>query len=130
MLTIETERRVSKFFSILLNYELLSQKAKNELLSNELFNPYQCFKAIDKNNKNLRRVGNHYSFFQVGNISMEEDIDNKTIVRFEMINTKSKNEYFSKEFSIDTALIQKFTEILNLYLKLLGLETTSQSSQQ
>lgn len=86
--------------------------------------------AIDKNNKNLRRVGNHYSFFQVGNISMEEDIDNKTIVRFEMINTKSKNEYFSKEFSIDTALIQKFTEILNLYLKLLGLETTSQSSQQ
>lgn len=86
--------------------------------------------AIDKNNKNLRRVGNHYSFFQVGNISMEEDIDNKTIVRFEMINTKSKNEYFSKEFSIDTALIQKFTEILNLYFKLLGLETTSQSSQQ
>lgn len=86
--------------------------------------------AIDKNNKNLRRVGNHYSFFQVGNISMEEDIDNKTIVRFEMINTKSKNEYFSKEFSIDTSLIQKFTEILNLYFKLLGLETTSQSSQQ
>ena len=86
--------------------------------------------AIDKNNKNLRRVGNHYSFFQVGNISMEEDIDNKTIVRFEMINTKSKNEYFSKEFSIDTALIQKFTEILNLYFKLLGLETTSQSSHQ
>ena len=86
--------------------------------------------AIDKNNKNLRRVGNHYSFFQVGNISMEEDIDNKTIVRFEMINTKSKNEYFSKEFSIDTALIQKFTEILNLYFKLRGLETTSQSSQQ
>lgn len=51
MLTIETERRVSKFFSTLLNYELLSQKAKNELISNELFNPYQCFKAIDKNNK-------------------------------------------------------------------------------
>lgn len=51
MLTIETERRVSKFFSTLLKYELLSQKSKNELISNESFNPYQCFKAIDKNNK-------------------------------------------------------------------------------
>ena len=51
MLTIETERRVSKWIACLLEYETLTLKCKNELVSNEMFNPYQCFKALDKNNK-------------------------------------------------------------------------------
>ena len=76
---------------------------------------------VDKKNKKLRKIGSHYSFFQVSNIQFEEDIDNQTIVRIEMI--KEENSYFSKEFFIDSSLVPKLTQYISFCFKALGLET-------
>ena len=51
MLTIETERRISKFLIILSEEESKVQRNKEKLLNNYDFNPYQCFKFLDKNSK-------------------------------------------------------------------------------
>ena len=51
MLTIETERRIAKFLIILSEEESKVQRNKEKLLNNYDFNPYQCFKFLDKNSK-------------------------------------------------------------------------------
>ena len=51
MLTIETERRVTKFLITLSEEELKVQRKKEELINNYEFNPYQCFQFLDKNSK-------------------------------------------------------------------------------
>ena len=51
MLTIETERRISKFLIILSEEESKVQRNKEKLFNNYDFNPYQCFKFLDKNSK-------------------------------------------------------------------------------
>ena len=51
MLTIETERRVAKFFYAISQYEIEVQNQKSILLQNEEFNVYQCFKHLDSQNR-------------------------------------------------------------------------------
>ena len=51
MLTIETERRIAKFLIVLSEEELKVQRQKENLINNYDFNPYQCFKYLDKNSK-------------------------------------------------------------------------------
>ena len=48
MLTIETERRVARFFLEILNHERKCQLSKAELLSSPFFNAYQCFNLLHK----------------------------------------------------------------------------------
>ncbi len=48
MLTIETERRVSRFLYQLAKGEVEAEKRKLELISNSQFNPFQCYKCFDK----------------------------------------------------------------------------------
>lgn len=81
---------------------------------------------VDKKNKKIRKIGSHYSFFQISNIQFEEDIDNQTIVRIEMINLE-QNSYFSKEFFIDSSIVPKLTQYISFYFKALGLETGQQA---
>ena len=81
---------------------------------------------VDKKNKKIRKIGSHYSFFQISNIQFEEDIDNQTIVRIEMINLE-QNSYFSKEFFIDSSIVPKLTQYICFYFKALGLETGQQA---
>lgn len=81
---------------------------------------------VDKKNKRIRKIGSHYSFFQISNIQFEEDIDNQTIVRIEMINLE-QNSYFSKEFFIDSSIVPKLTQYISFYFKALGLETGQQA---
>ena len=81
---------------------------------------------VDKKNKKIRKIGSHYSFFQISNIQFEEDIDNQTIVRIEMINLE-QNSYFSKEFFIDSSIVPKLTQYISFYFKALGLETGPQA---
>ena len=81
---------------------------------------------VDKKNKKIRKIGSHYSFFQISNIQFEEDIDNQTIVRIEMINLE-QNSYFSKEFFIDSSIVPKLTKYISFYFKALGLETGQQA---
>lgn len=85
---------------------------------------------VDKKNKKIRKVGSHYSFFQISNVQFEEDIDNQTIVRIEMIKLDQTNSYFTKEFFIDTSLVPKLTQYISFYFKALGLETTNETGQQ
>ena len=51
MLTIETERRVTQFLITLSEEELKVQREKEELINDYDFNPYECFKFMDKNSK-------------------------------------------------------------------------------
>ena len=81
---------------------------------------------VDKKNKKIRKIGSHNSFFQISNIQFEEDIDNQTIVRIEMINLE-QNSYFSKEFFIDSSIVPKLTQYISFYFKALGLETGQQA---
>ena len=48
MLTIETERRVSRFLCELGKSEVEAERRKLELISNPQFNPFQCYKCLDK----------------------------------------------------------------------------------
>ena len=51
MLTIETERRIAKFFYAISQNEIEVQNQKSILLQNEEFNVYQCFKHLDSQNR-------------------------------------------------------------------------------
>ena len=51
MLTIETERRVTQFLITLSEEELKVQRKKEELINDYDFNPYECFKFLDKKSK-------------------------------------------------------------------------------
>ena len=51
MLTIETERRISKFLITLSEEELKIQSIKDTLINDNNFNPYQCFKFLDRGSK-------------------------------------------------------------------------------
>ena len=48
MLTIETERRISRFLCKLRKSEVEAERRKLELISNPQFNPFQCYKCLDK----------------------------------------------------------------------------------
>ena len=48
MLTIETERRVARFFLEILKHERKCQLSKAELVSSPFFNAYQCFNLLHK----------------------------------------------------------------------------------
>jgi hypothetical protein len=67
---------------------------------------------ISKTNSNLRKVGNKYSLFKIENITIEEDVDNKYIIRIEILIDKIKNTIKSKEFTIELKYINNFINVL------------------
>lgn len=83
---------------------------------------------VDKSDPNIRKVGNKYSFYQITNISLEEDVDKKTILRIEMVKENNK-DYFSKEFFLDSSKAPKLLDTLNKYFKALNLDTSTQTNK-
>ena len=76
---------------------------------------------ISKNNSNLRKVGNRYSLYKIENITIEEDVDKKYIVRIEILIDKIKNTIKSKEFTIELKYINNFINVLSKKLQRYGI---------
>ena len=76
---------------------------------------------ISKNNVNLRKVGNRYSLFKIENITIEEDVDKKYIIRIEILIDKIKNTIKSKEFTIELKYINNFINVLSKKLQKYGI---------
>ena len=96
MLSIETERIISKFLITLLEEESKIQRCKDELINNCNFNPYQCFTYIN-NIKDTIDNNDIYNFMNLNSINITLDESYLIILYFDI---KSQNFWYFDNFII------------------------------
>lgn len=67
MLTIETERRITKLFLALVNGELSCLPNRLRLITHKEFNAFQCFKHLDQKGKEYINAYDIVHFFKLNN---------------------------------------------------------------